>query len=119
MVGSAGSRVDPTQIQISDLIRAEGDALLVRTRKELRANHGFSHSVNRRFDVPCVFSKESQRYPTKNGQISTTKAECSNASGLNRANEFGSVSAVTACFGMIATAYALNKIAEQAQPLKL
>ena len=109
-VGGAGGRVDPLRIKIADLSRTEGDALLAKTRKELRRNHGFSRNIKRRFDIPCVYSIESQRYPTKDDGISTTKSECSSISGLNCANGFGSLSAVTASFGMIAAAHVLNKI---------
>ena len=108
--GGAGGRVDPLRIKIADLSRAEGDALLARTRKELRQNHGFPRNLKRRFDIPCVYSTEAQRYPTANHEISTTKAACSSVSGLNCATGFGSLSAVTASFGMIAAAHVLNKI---------
>ena len=111
-IGGAGGRVDPSRICVADLARAEGDALLAKTRKELRTRHGFPRNIKRRFDTPCIYSTESQRYPTDNEEISTTKSECSTVSGLNCANGFGSLSAVTASFGMFAAAYALNKIAE-------
>ena len=110
-VGGAGGRIDPSRIQIADLTRAEGDALLAKTRKQLRTQHDFPRNLRRRFDTPCVFSTESQRYPTDDNEISTKKAECSTLSGLNCADGFGSLSAVTAAFGMIASAHVLNKIA--------
>lgn len=110
-VGGAGGRVDPTRIKVADITKAEGDALLARTRKELRAVYGFSRNLRRRFDIPCVYSTESLRYPTEDNEITTTKAACSTISGLNCANGFGSISSVTASFAMIATAHVLNKIA--------
>ena len=110
-VGGAGGRIDPSKIKIADLTRAEGDALLAKTRKQLRSKHGFSRNIKRRFDIPCVYSTEAQRYPTDDAEISTTKSECSSLSGLNCANGFGSLSAVTASFGMHAAAHVLNKIA--------
>lgn len=112
--GGAGGRIDPLRINVADLARAEGDALLAKTRKQLRTRHGFTRNIKRRFDIPCVYSTESQRYPTEDNEISATKAECSALSGLNCANGFGSLSAVTACFGMFATAYVLNKITTSA-----
>lgn len=112
--GGAGGRIDPLRINVADLARAEGDALLAKTRKQLRTRHGFTRNIKRRFDIPCVYSTESQRYPTENNEISTTKAECSALTGLNCANGFGSLSAVTASFGMVATAYVLNKITTSA-----
>ena len=110
-IGGAGGRVDPTRICIADLTRAEGDALLAKTRKQLRTSHGFSRNIKRRFDIPCIYSTESPRYPTDDEEISTSKSECSTISGLNCATGFGSLSAVTACFGMFAAAHVLNKIA--------
>ena len=112
--GGAGGRVDPLHIKIADLSRAEGDALLAKTRKELRQNHGFPRNLKRRFDIACVYSTESQRFPTSDNRISTTKSECTSIGGLNCANGFGSLSAVTASFGMIAAAHVLNKISKTA-----
>jgi tRNA A37 threonylcarbamoyladenosine dehydratase len=109
-IGGAGGRIDPTRIQVADLSRSEGDSLLAKTRKQLRKQHAFPRNLQRRFDIPCVFSTEQLRYPTDNNKVSTNKSECSNLSGLNCANGFGSLSAVTATFGMIACAHALNKI---------
>lgn len=110
-VGGAGGRVDPTRIKVADLTRAEGDALLAQTRKLLRYEYGFARNLSRRFNIPCVYSTEAIRYPTENNETSLKKSECSAVSGLNCTNGFGSLSSVTATFGMIATAYVLNKIA--------
>ncbi|MEM7304529.1 MAG: tRNA threonylcarbamoyladenosine dehydratase [Pseudomonadota bacterium] len=110
-VGGAGGRVDPSRIQIADLARAEGDALLAKTRKQLRTHYNFPRNLKRRFDVPCVYSTEAQRYPTSNNDISTSKTECTTTGGLNCATGFGSLTAVTATFGMMASAHVLNKIA--------
>ena len=112
--GGAGGRIDPLCIKVADLSRAEGDALLSRTRKELRQNHGFPRNLKRRFDIACVYSTETQRFPTSDHEISTTKSECSTIGGLNCANGFGSLSAVTASFGMVAAAHVLNKISTSA-----
>ena len=110
--GGAGGRIDPLRIKIADLSRAEGDALLAKTRKELRQKHGFPRNLKRRFDVACVYSTEAQRFPTADNEISTSKSECSSIAGLNCANGFGSLSAVTASFGMAAAAHVLNKIGQ-------
>jgi len=111
-IGGAGGRIDPTRIKTADLTRSEGDSLLAKTRKQLRTQHGFPRNLNRRFDIPCVYSTEQLRYPTDDLEVSTNKSACSNLSGLNCANGFGSLSAVTASFGMIASAYVLNRIAK-------
>ncbi len=109
-VGGAGGRIDPSRINIADLTRSEGDALLAKTRKQLRTQHNFPRNIKRRFDIPCIYSTESLRYPTNGDEISTNKSECTNISGLNCANGFGSLSAVTATFGMMAAAHTLKKI---------
>ena len=112
-IGGAGGRIDPTRIQVTDLSRSEGDSLLAKARKQLRTQHGFPKNLLRRFDIPCVFSSEQLRYPTDSHEVSMNKSECSNLSGLNCANGFGSLTAVTATFGMIASAYVLNKITDR------
>lgn len=110
--GGAGGRVDPSRIKTADITRAEGDALLSKIRKQLRTQHGFPRNLKRRFDIPCVYSTESLRYPTDDNGFSTSKVQCSTTTGLNCASGFGSLTAVTATFGMIASAYVLNKIAQ-------
>ncbi|MDW3095460.1 MAG: tRNA cyclic N6-threonylcarbamoyladenosine(37) synthase TcdA [Gammaproteobacteria bacterium] len=112
-IGGAGGRVDPSRIKVTDLSRSEGDSLLAKTRKQLRTQHNFPRNLQRRFDIACIFSSEQLRYPTDDNEISTSKSECSNISGLNCANGFGSLTAVTATFGMIACAHVLNKITNQ------
>ena len=110
-IGGAGGRIDPARIKLADLARAEGDALLAKTRKQLRTQHHFPRNLKRRFDIPCIFSNETQRYPTDDHQVSTEKSRCSSTGGLSCADGYGSLSAVTATFGMLASAYVLSKIA--------
>lgn len=112
-VGGAGGRIDPSRIQLADMTRSEGDALLSKTRKQLRTQHGFSRNLKRRFDIPCVFSSETLRYPTEDGEITTQKSENHSTTGLNCANGFGSLCAVTSTFGMLASAYVLKRLAHQ------
>ena len=110
-IGGAGGRIEPACIKLADLSRAEGDALLAKTRKQLRTQYNFPRNLKRRFDIPCVFSNETQRYPTDDNEISMIKSECSSTGGLSCAAGYGSLSAVTATFGMMASAHVLNKIA--------
>ncbi len=110
-IGGAGGRVDPTRINVADLSRSEGDSLLAKTRKQLRVHHGFPRNKQRRFDIPCVYSNEQLRYPTDEQEVSKQKSACTNLSGLNCANGFGSLTAVTASFGMVASSYVLNFVA--------
>lgn len=111
--GGAGGRIDPVRIKIADLARATGDALLAKTRKQLRAQHRFPKNLKRRFGVACVYSSEPPRYPARARarESSAVKADRMASSGLNCATGLGTLSAVTATFGMLASACVLNKIA--------
>ena len=60
--GSAGGRIDPSQIQITDLTRSYNDKLLQRVRKKLRQDYGYPRERRRRFKIKCVFSPEAARY---------------------------------------------------------
>lgn len=112
-IGGAGGRIDPSRIQLSDMTRSEGDALLSKTRKQLRTQHGFSRNLKRRFDIPCVFSTETLRYPDNQGEITMQKSENHSPSGLSCAYGFGSLCAVTSTFGMLASAYVLQRLAHK------
>jgi tRNA A37 threonylcarbamoyladenosine dehydratase len=110
-VGGAGGLTDPQRIRVADLSRTEQDSLLARTRKLLRADYSFPRNLKRRFEVPCVYSDEQVRYLGADGQPCFQNPETQSASGLNCASGLGSSAAVTASFGLAATAYVLNKIA--------
>jgi len=110
-VGGAGGQIDPTRIQTADLSRTEHDALLAKTRQLLRQEYGFSRNLKRRFDIPCVYSLEQPVFPTADGDVSPEKPGNQNAGGLTCAGGLGSVTAVTATFGMVAAAHVLKKLA--------
>jgi tRNA A37 threonylcarbamoyladenosine dehydratase len=110
-VGGAGGLTDPQRIRVADLSRTEQDSLLARTRKLLRAEYGFPRNLKRRFEVPCVYSDEQVRYLAADGETCFQNPETQTASGLNCASGLGSSVAVTASFGLAATAYVLNKLA--------
>lgn len=67
--GSAGGRIDPTQIRIRDLSRTEHDALLALIRKKLRAEFNFPKNKDRYFGVPAVYSLENVQYPQADGTV--------------------------------------------------
>jgi len=103
--GAAGGQRDPTRIRVSDLRRTEQDALLARTRRELRRNYGFSSNPKRPLGVPAVWSDE---------PVSTSAdCEAQTEGSLNCAG-YGSCMSVTAAFGMAAAAHVLRKLAESA-----
>jgi tRNA A37 threonylcarbamoyladenosine dehydratase len=110
-VGGAGGQIDPTRIQIADLSRTEHDALFSKTRQLLRQEYGFSRNLKRRFDIPCVYSLEQPVFPSANGDVSPEKPGNQETAGLTCAGGLGSVTAVTATFGMVAAAHVLKKLA--------
>lgn len=67
--GSAGGRIDPTQVRVRDLSRTEHDALLALIRKKLRQEFNFPKNPDRYFGVPAVYSLENVRYPQADGSV--------------------------------------------------
>ncbi len=111
-VGGAGGQTDPTRIRVADLSRTEHDALFSKTRKLLRQDYGFPANLKRRFDIPCVYSKEQPVFPAADGTISAQKADAQGIGGLSCAGGLGSVMTVTASFGLVAVAHVLKKLSE-------
>ena len=111
-VGGAGGQTDPTRIGVADLSRTEHDALFSKTRKLLRQDYGFPVNLKRRFDIPCVYSKEQPVFPAADGTVSTQKPDSQGIGGLNCAGGLGSVMTVTASFGLVAVAHVLKKLSE-------
>ena len=93
-VGGAGGKRDPAKLQIADLSRTHKDALLSRTRKELRQQYGFPRNTRRRFSVPAVYSTEEVK---------------GKGSGLN-CGGLGSVTHVTATAGLFAVSRVLESL---------
>jgi tRNA A37 threonylcarbamoyladenosine dehydratase len=110
-VGAAGGRRDPSCIQIADLAMTCHDALLLQTRKNLRSHHGFPKAPTgkkiKKFGVTAVFSTESPVFPQCDGSVSTQRPEGTNLR-LSCESGYGTATPVTATFGMIAAAQALE-----------
>jgi tRNA A37 threonylcarbamoyladenosine dehydratase len=102
-VGAAGGQQDPTQIGCSDLRKTMQDALLARTRKQLRQRHNFPRNPARCFGVPAVWSSETI--------IPAPACTPQTDHSLNCAG-FGACMPVTATFGLVASAHILQKIAQ-------
>lgn len=107
--GRAGGLLDPSQVEVSDLARTWNDPLAVSVRLCLRQVHNFSRNTKRSFGVPCVYSKEQQRYPDKDGCVGYQKP---GVTGLPLDCSFGSSSvvSVTATFGFNAAAKAIELV---------
>ena len=108
--GGAGGQIDPTQIQVADLNKTFNDPLAARVRSTLRRDYGFSRTPGRTYSVPCVFSTEQLRYPQADGTVCQSKSFSGEGVRLDCAGGFGAVTMVTASFGMVAAARAVDKL---------
>ena len=110
MCGGAGGRSDPTRVQVDDLARSAGDALLAKVRARLRKDYGFTREARKKFGIEAVFSAEPIVMPNAAACDSDAGHESAGApQGLNCAG-YGSSVCVTAAFGMAAAARALRFI---------
>ena len=114
--GGAGGQSDPSKIRKTDLSRTQHDVLLAKTRKLLRQDYGFARNLKRSFGVPCVYSDEQLVYPDGRGGLSPqrpkpSKGDADQSNALNCAGGMGSITHITATFGLFATAHVLNEIA--------
>lgn len=107
--GGAGGLTDPTKIEVKDLSRTWNDPLASAVRLALRQVHNFARNPKRSFGVPCVYSTEQQRYPDRDGNVCFQKPGVAGLS-LDCNFGYGSVVSVTATFGFIAAAKAIEQI---------
>jgi len=109
--GAAGGRRDPTRVRVDDLARSARDPLLAGVRKKLRGEFGFPKADERgrarKFGIEAVFSEEAPLYPTCEGEVSAQRPEALPA-GLRCDAGYGSVTHVTATFGLIAAGRVLE-----------
>ncbi len=107
--GGAGGMTDPTRIEVADLSRTHNDPLAAKVRAQLRREHGFSRNPKRRFGVECIFSTEQPRYPKADGTVGHEKPGVHGLT-LDCSLGYGASSAVTASFGFISAARAIDRI---------
>lgn len=108
--GSAGGRTDPTKITVKDLSRTEHDAMLALIRKKLRGEYNFPRNKDRYFGVSAVFSLENVRYPHPDGSVSGIRPSSCDPLKLDCGDGLGAATHLTASFGMVAVAKALEKL---------
>jgi len=108
-VGSAGGKTDPRKIISGDLSRTTADPLLSKVRQQLRRFYNFPTNATRRFAVEAVYSEESMRYPQPDGSVCARKGLMEDGVKLDCSGGFGSSTMVTASFGMVAAARAVEK----------
>lgn len=114
-VGGAGGQIDPNKIRQTDLSNTQHDVLLARTRKLLRQSYRFPRNPKRSFCVPCVYSDEQLVYPDGSGGVSQQRPQTvageGQANALSCAGGLGSITHVTATFGLLAAGHVLNALA--------
>ncbi len=116
ITGGAAGKVDPSQIKLADLGESSNDSLLFRLRKKLRTEFKFpsgakfTHMKRQKFKMMCVYSPEEAIYPTADGGTCNVPDPESNLK-LDCESGMGSVSHITALFGLMAAGHVVNKIA--------
>jgi tRNA A37 threonylcarbamoyladenosine dehydratase len=103
MTGGAGGRLDPSKIKTSDLAKVTNDRLLAKVRNLLRRDYAFAKGEKTQFGISCVFSDEPVIKPDAACEADTA------ITGLNCAG-YGSSVCVTAPFGFVAAALALQQL---------
>lgn len=118
ITGGAAGKIDPSQIKLQDLGESLNDALLFRLRKKLRQDFDFPNAkkstINKRqkFHMMCVYSPEDAIYPTTDGGTCNIPDPESNLK-LDCESGMGSVSHITALFGLMAAGHVVNTVARQ------
>jgi len=113
MAGSAGGRLDPTNIKVADLADVTGDRLLAKVRNQLRRDFGFPKAKDSsqkskksaKFGFQCVYSDEVVTKPQLSDE--SCEVEATSITGLNCAG-YGSSVCVTAAFGFTAASVVLK-----------
>ncbi|MDG1358577.1 MAG: tRNA threonylcarbamoyladenosine dehydratase [Akkermansiaceae bacterium] len=117
--GAAGGLRDPSQIQINDISRCYNDTLINKVRKIMRSDYGFPAGADpkkkikgRKFGISCVFSSESPVFEHCNGEVSEAKpvSDSNEPNRLNCVSGFGSITHITATFGLFAVSRCLAEL---------
>jgi len=108
VVGGAGGKTDPSQINVTDMSTSSNDRLLARLRKKLRQDFSFPGENDGDFGVWAVWSRERAVYPTSDGCV--TFKPPGMAKNMDCSEGFGSVSFVTGAFAFAATSLVLREI---------
>jgi tRNA A37 threonylcarbamoyladenosine dehydratase len=97
IVGAAGGKRAAEQVEVGDLAEVTHDPMLAALRQRLRKLHAASRTG--KLDLCCVFSREPVAMPG---------GEAGEVDGSLNCHGYGSSVAVTATFGMVAAARALE-----------
>ena len=105
VVGAAGGKRAAERVEVGDLADVTHDPMLASLRQRLRKSHVAPRTGA--FGVTCVFSREPVSGPA-------TGESCDTDGSLN-CHGYGSSVAVTATFGMVAAARALDGVIARAR----
>ena len=112
--GGAGGRRDPTRVRVADLAHSGKDPLLHQIRRSLRRDFGFPKtpmgSKPEPLGIEAVFSDEPQVFVQCDGGVSEERPQTA-GQRLGCDAGLGSVTHVTAAFGMIAAGRVLERLA--------
>jgi len=101
-VGAAGGKRAAERVEVADLADVTHDPVLAALRQRLRKQHGAPRSGA--LGISCVFSREPVALP---------QGEACDVDGSLNCHGYGSSVAVTATFGMVAAARALDVVASR------
>jgi tRNA A37 threonylcarbamoyladenosine dehydratase len=103
VVGAAGGKRAAERVEVADLADVTHDPMLASLRQRLRKLHAAPRSGP--FDLACVFSREPVAMPSRDACAAGGEAA---VDGSLNCHGYGSSVAVTATFGMVAAARALE-----------
>ena len=111
--GGAGGRVRTDKIEIADLSRTHGCALLLQARRNLRNDYRFPTGGKKakKFGITAVFSSEQPRYPTQDGCVSLERPDES-LPGLRCDAGYGTSATIIGSFGLAIAGQILQHLAE-------
>lgn len=109
VVGSAGGRLDPTQIVLGDLSKSHEDTLLSILRKDLRRKRGLPRKG--KMGIDCIHSTEKPRFPLGPDDFTNVKPDHFKKP-LDCSTGFGTITHVTGSFGFLATHACLKYLME-------
>lgn len=100
-VGAAGGKTSPQGVEVADLSEVTHDPLLASVRQRLRQRHGAVRKG--KMNVHCVFSREAVLPPQDACDVGE------GGDGSLNCHGYGSSVTVTATFGMVAAAQAIQR----------
>ncbi|VFP82772.1 tRNA cyclic N6-threonylcarbamoyladenosine(37) synthase TcdA [Candidatus Erwinia haradaeae] len=108
-IGGSGGKIDPMKIQVSDLSKTVHDPLSAALRRRLRDRFQITKNKNGNLNIDCVFSAEPMLYPQTDGSVCISRDKTHTLEHLDCEQGLGSVTMVTASFGLIASSHILKE----------